>query len=227
MSKRYKLGLVTLGQSPRVDVEPSLRSILGDDIQVCQRGALDGLSAQEIKSLAPVEGEAGIETCMHGENSIVNGVYVAKKYLLPRLVDAAEFLEKQCDYFFLLCSGQFPDLKKAVPGIIEPIVIIRSVVESIAANGHLCIVGPQSDMSAAPAQWAPYAAEVSTSAASPYDGNDVLALAAEGAKNSGADFILMDDMGFTESQRKLVHEVSGITTLGALSITARVLQELI
>jgi len=48
-----KLGLITIGQSPRTDVTPDLIPIFGPDIQLCQAGALDGMTAQEIAAFAP------------------------------------------------------------------------------------------------------------------------------------------------------------------------------
>ncbi len=226
MKDTFTLGILTLGQSPRTDVEPSLRGILGDKVQFVQRGGLDGLTWKSIESLAPVAGEPSIETCVLMEGA-PKGVCVAKRHLLPRLISAARELEAQCDTFFLLCSGEFPALKQAVPQLIEPITFIRCVVAAVARHAHLCIIGPESDMAAAPAQWQPYSARVSTAASSPYEGKKRLAEAARMAKASGADYILLDDMGFTEEQRQLVRSVSGIITLNATSITARVLQELV
>ncbi|MGE4424503.1 MAG: AroM family protein [Pseudodesulfovibrio sp.] len=227
MNDTFTLGILTLGQSPRTDVEPSLRGILGDDVRFVQRGGLDGLSGESIENLAPVEGEPGIETCVPGGNGRPKGVCVAKRHLLPRLIAAARELETQCDIFFLLCSGEFPALKQAVPRLIEPIAFIRCVVAAVARHSHLCVIGPESDMAAASTQWQPYAARVSTAVSSPYDGKERLSEAARRAQASGAEYILLDDMGFTEGQRQLVRSVSGIATLNATSITARVLRELI
>ncbi len=227
MTKILRLGILTLGQAPRTDIEPTLRAILGERVVFVHRGGLDGLSDHGINHLAPVSGEAGIETCVRTGEEGVRGVVVAKKHLLPRLITAAHELETRCDAFFLLCSGQFPALKQAVPGLIEPIVCIRAVVAALAGHAHVCIIGPASDMPAAPAQWRPYVARVSTAAASPYDGNERLTRAAHTARAAGAEYILLDDMGFTEKQRQLVAAVSGIRTLNATSITARVLGELI
>ena len=227
MKKKFMLGILTLGQSPRTDIEPTLRAILGDSVLFVQRGGLDGLSDNAIKNLGPAQGEPGIETCVQAQGGGIHGVFVAKKYLLPRLIAAAHELETRCDAFFLLCSGQFPALKQAVPKLIEPIVFIHGVVTALAGHAHVCIIGPASDMADAPAQWRPYVAHVSTAAASPYDEKESLTRAACIAQTSGADYILLDDMGFTEEQRRLVRTVSGIRTLNAASITARVLQELI
>ena len=48
-----KIGAVTIGQSPRVDVTPDILPILGDKIELLQAGALDGLSREEIEDMAP------------------------------------------------------------------------------------------------------------------------------------------------------------------------------
>lgn len=227
MTHMVTLGILTLGQAPRTDIEPTFRAILGDRITFLQRGALDGLGDGDCARLAPAAGESGIETCVRNRDGAVGGVLVAKRLLLPRLLAAGRKLEAECDALLLLCSGRFPALKRAIPRLIEPITVIRSVVAALAGHGHLCVIGPQSDMATAPDQWRPYAAQVSTAAASPYGGREVLVRAALRAQAVGADSILLDDMGFTEQQRRMVRDASGLPTLNATSITARVLQELV
>lgn len=227
ISRMITIGLLTLGQAPRTDIEPTFRAVLGDGVAFSQRGALDGLKGCDCVELGPTEGESGIETCVRGLDGSVRGVLVAKRLLLPRLIAAGLKLAEECDALVLLCSGRFPALKRAVPRLIEPIVVVRSVVAALAGHGRLCIIGPESDMEAAPAQWRPYAAQVFTAAASPYDGQEALVRAALRAQTLGADYILLDDMGFTEQQRQTARKASGLPTLNATSITARVLQELV
>lgn len=227
MTHMVTLGILTLGQAPRTDIEPTFRAILGDRIAFRQRGALDGLGAGDCARLTPAEGEPGIETCLRKQNGVVRGVLVAKRLLLPRLIAAGQELDAECDALLLLCSGRFPMLKRAIPRLIEPITVIRSVVATLAGHGHLCVIGPESDMAAAPEQWSSSAARVSTAAASPYDGQEALVRAAFRAKTVGADYVLLDDMGFTELQRRTVRDTSGLPTLSATSITARILQELV
>ena len=50
------IGMITIGQSPRVDVVPEIREILGDGIEVLEAGALDGLSLEEVKGFSPRKG---------------------------------------------------------------------------------------------------------------------------------------------------------------------------
>ena len=51
-----KLGLLTLGQTPREDVTPTLQFILGKSVQIIEKGGLDELSG---RTFAGVEGGFG------------------------------------------------------------------------------------------------------------------------------------------------------------------------
>ena len=53
MTRGLRLGALVIGQSPRPDVERELRAVLGEDIEIDLRGALDGLSRAEIDRLTP------------------------------------------------------------------------------------------------------------------------------------------------------------------------------
>ena len=52
-----KIGAITVGQSPRVDLIPEIQPILGDSVEIIQSGALDGLSKEEISKFVPRPGE--------------------------------------------------------------------------------------------------------------------------------------------------------------------------
>ncbi|MFN8452211.1 MAG: AroM family protein [Anaerolineae bacterium] len=51
------VGFVVLGQSSVDDVVPALTKRLPSGVRVLRRGALDGLTPDEIAALAPAEGE--------------------------------------------------------------------------------------------------------------------------------------------------------------------------
>ena len=44
---KRKLGVITIGQSPRDDVIPEMVEFIGKDIEVLQAGALDGLTLRK------------------------------------------------------------------------------------------------------------------------------------------------------------------------------------
>lgn len=51
-----KIGAITVGQAPRVDVTPDIEPLLRG-ITLVQRGALDGMTKEELKAIEPEEGD--------------------------------------------------------------------------------------------------------------------------------------------------------------------------
>ena len=51
---KKKLGVITIGQSPRSDVVPEIIPYLGDNVEVIEAGALDGLTYEEMKNIKPL-----------------------------------------------------------------------------------------------------------------------------------------------------------------------------
>lgn len=41
---KKKIGAITIGQSPRIDVIPEMQEILGENVIILEAGALDGLT---------------------------------------------------------------------------------------------------------------------------------------------------------------------------------------
>ena len=48
-----KVGLITVGQSPRSDVVPDMAAILGGDVEIVEAGALDGLEPRADRARSP------------------------------------------------------------------------------------------------------------------------------------------------------------------------------
>ena len=56
-TEKFRVGLITIGQSPRVDITSDIKDVLGSQIEIVECGALDNLSHEEINALRPSEGE--------------------------------------------------------------------------------------------------------------------------------------------------------------------------
>ena len=52
-NEMIKIGAITIGQSPRVDLMPDMEKIFMDSIEVIQMGGLDGLTKEEIETFTP------------------------------------------------------------------------------------------------------------------------------------------------------------------------------
>lgn len=219
----YPIGLLTLGQSPREDVTPTLRALLGRSVRILERGGLDGLDGDGLRELMARNGEPPLETRLRGGMAIG----LSREAVLPRLAAAAAELCRSCEHVLLLCSGEFPALAAACPRLIQPVHILRGAVAALAAHRTLGIIGPESDLEEAPDQWRPYAGRVICAPASPYGDPADMAAAGRSLAARGADLILMDDMGFSDRHRRTTARAAGIPVLCATTVTARVLRELV
>ena len=218
-----KLGLLTLGQTPRSDVTPTFRAILGDSLQIMERGGLDGLSQAQLQVFQAQAGEHQLETRLGSGAAIA----VSRKALLPRLIQAAEELRRECPVTLLLCSGEFPALAQACPALIQPIHFLRGALTALAGHRLLGLIGPEADLPAAPGQWAPYAPRVICAPASPYQPLAVTVQAGLDLAGRSAEAIFLDDMGFSEEHRTAVAQQVRRPVLCATTLTARVLDELL
>jgi protein AroM len=218
-----RLGLLALGQTPRDDVAPTFRSMLGRSVQILEAGALDGLSADALGAFRVREGEAPLETRLRGGIAIE----LSREALLPRLLATAAQLADRCDSILLLCSGENPALAAACPKLIQPIHILRGAIDAIARQRVLGLIGPASDLDEAPAQWAPYAPRLLCAAASPYGPPAQAEAAGRDLAERGAQVIYLDCMGFNEAHRVAISRSAGLPVLAATTLTARVLCEMI
>lgn len=217
-------GLLTLGQSPRTDVSPTFDAILGGEAAYGQAGALDGKSLDEIRSLAPGPGETGIETRLADGAAVM----LSRRKLLPLLAGQGKRLALGCRHVVLLCSGAFPELRRPDISLVEPVVLVRGIIKTLARGKTLGVVGPASDMAEAPEQWRAYARNVVTAAASPYGGDiRMVTQAAMAAESQGAHVLLLDDMGFTMDHAAAARSGVGIPVICATTATAGLMKEMV
>ena len=105
-----KVGLITVGQSPRSDVVPDMAAILGGDVEIVEAGALDGLTRAEMEPLAP-EGDDEILVTRLADGS---SVFVGKSKMITRIEAKIAALEDRgVALNVLLCTGEFPKLRRA------------------------------------------------------------------------------------------------------------------
>ena len=100
-----RIGLITIGQSPRSDVVPDMAAVLGGDVEIVEAGALDGQSRERIAALGP-EGDDEILVTRLADGS---SVFVGKSRVIP-LVEAriAQLEDRGVALNVLLCTGAFP-----------------------------------------------------------------------------------------------------------------------
>ncbi len=109
---KHRIGAITIGQSPRTDVIPEIQQLVEFDIEFVEIGALDGLTLDEVETLAPKTGDYLLHTRMKDGSAVTIG----KEAILPRMQACVDTLTQQgVEFIALLCTGKFPEFDSPVP----------------------------------------------------------------------------------------------------------------
>jgi len=219
-----RIGAITIGQSPRADVIPEMTPFFGQDVDIVERGLLDGRSAPEIQAMKPPPGEAVLVSRLRDGTEVSISAGWARE-ALPAAI--AELEELGCYLIVLLCTGEFPGLSSRIP-LVLPQRLLFHTVSALARELHLGVIVPSPlQISGATARWRPAAARVTAVSGSPYGEGRELDAAARRLAVEGVDIVVLDCMGHAMRHRALVQGVVGRPVILARTLVARVLGELL
>jgi protein AroM len=223
-----RIGLITIGQSPRDDIVPEMLAQLGRDVDVIQAGAIDGLTLEQVLELAPRGDEAWSVSRMQDGAE----VRLAKRELVPRMQQRIDELEAQgVDLIVPLCASNWSALRCNVPFINPGAALMPIVYAMLRPGGTLGMISPtEAQAQLAQARAAESPAPVVSTDAQPYadDPSEQLrqsAAAGQLLREAGADLIYMGCMGHTRAMRATVREVSGKPTLTANGVIASLIAQ--
>ena len=221
-----RVGLITVGQSPRTDVVPDMAAILGADIDIIEAGALDGLSRDEIARLAP-QGDDEILVTRLADGS---SVFVGKKPVIPRVEARIAALEDRgVALNVLLCTGAFPRLAARRP-LLEPQPLLLGLLRAMTFPGRLGVLTPSDrHVPQTGDRWRAAGFDPVVAPLSPYQEDDPAAVrrAADALRAGGAGLVVMDCIGFRRKTRDEIAHLTGAPTLVANLLVARVAAELL
>lgn len=217
-----KIGLITLGQSPRDDILPDMRMILGDEFEILEAGALDDYTFEDVERLPVGEGDQILVTRMRDGRE----VRVTKNFIVPLIQRRISELEDEVEIILLLCTGRFPDFKSRAL-IVTPSEIVRGAVNAAIRRGRLGVVYPAREQTAhAQREWGREGLEVYADAASPYGPEEEIIALADRLAGENLDLILLNCMGFGHRTKLLIRERTGRPVIQANTLVARVLREI-
>jgi protein AroM len=221
---KTRIGMVTVGQAPRVDVVPEMREILGPDVEVIERGALDGVSREAMIALAPGPADDILVTRLADGSS----VFVGKAQITPRVKAKIADLETTEDVALtvLLCTGAFKGIAGTRP-LVEPEKVLLGMVRAVSFPGRLGVLTPSArHVSQTEARWRAHGFDPIVVPMSPYEhGAD--AGTGEAFRTGGAGLVILDCIGFRRDARRALQEAAGVPVLVANLLVARVVAELL
>jgi len=220
-----RLGLVTIGQSPRDDVVPELRRFLPPDVRIYEAGALDDLSPEEIAAHLPLSPERTLVTRLRDGTEVV----VDAEFVHGRLQAVIERLGRGVDLIGLLCSGKFPDFESPVP-LLVPHRLLRGVLSALLLPGPLGVLVPSPEqVGPAEEELRDWGIDAVVCATSPYRGDLRSALGEQVSflRERGVAAVLLNCFGYGEASREFLQESLGVPVIAVRSLFARTLAELL
>ena len=218
-----KIGMLTIGQSPRDDLIPALKEILGKDIEIAEAGALDDLTIDDINKIDLKPEDYILVSRMRSGKEIK----ITKKFVVPRMQKQLDKIEAQdVRLTVVMCTGKFPQFKSKGL-VVTPSEILKGIVDGSLKAGKLAVVYPTAEQK-------PYAErdfgqeniELYADTVSPYEPEDVEGLLKR-LKHENPDLIFLNCFGFPISLKNKVIEATGKPVIHSSSVIARVLKELI
>lgn len=122
----HEIGAITVGQSPRVDVMPDLEPLLSG-IRVIQKGALDGMTREEMKKIEPEPGDYVLVSRLQDGSS----VRMSEKFILPIIQQYIDAFNRQgVEGILMLCTGEFPHFTSHIP-LLYPQKLLKAVTMAV------------------------------------------------------------------------------------------------
>ena len=235
-----KIGAITIGQAPRTDVTADILHIFDDSLELVQAGGLDGLTKEQSLKRMYKKGTLTKEQIAEfapGKDDYVlvsrltdgSSVTFAERHILPRLQDAINRMEDEgCSLIMMFCTGSFPETlsTRKIPMIYPCELLNRLVPLMTKKSDIICMTPSPLQTEQCENKWKKYVDHVKAVSASPYGEWDALEKAAEEIKNSEADLIVLDCIGYTQEMKKMFAEKTGKKVVLPRTLLARVVSEL-
>jgi protein AroM len=218
-----KIGMLTIGQSPRDDIIPPLKEILGLDNEILEAGALDDVTRSEIEGLVFRPDDYLLVSRLRDGAE----VKIHKRFILPHLQKRIhELEEKGATLIVIMCTGKFPPFQSQGL-IVTPQEILRGVLEATLKNGKLAVVYPAEEQThKAESDFRRDGITIYADHLSPYEAEADVDQLAERLNEQEPSLIFLNCFGYSPQVKRIVAERTGKPVIHSNVVVARVLKEL-
>lgn len=219
-----KLGMITIGQSPRKDVVPEMKKFLPEDTIIIEKGALDGLSKEEIELMKPKDKDYVLVSKLSDNTNVT----FAKRYIIPRIKESILELEvEKVDLILIICTGKFEEKFESKIPILYPDEIILGVVPSFLSGMRLAVITPEKkQIEQTRKKWEKIDKDVIVEYASPYEDINQLKQASMKIKGK-SDLVVLDCIGYTADMKEYVKKITDSFVICSKTLVARSIGEIL
>jgi len=219
-----RIGAITIGQSPRDDIIPDLKRLIGVEIPLKVYGILDNLEIEEMKKLAPGERDDVLMTRLRDGDSVALGYSWVVKGIRKCLADLQT---KGFEIVALLCTSHFSELENE-KGLIQTSKLVEEEVEEMVKRGRLGVLIPSAEqIPQSKKRWKHPGIKVFIASASPYGKKEEVISAVNKLVEHQVDIIVLDCIGYNLSLYKSLTKTIPIPLIFPLELLAQSLKKLI
>ncbi len=225
MQKKPRVGMISIGQSPRPDILSVFQDTWGEQIEMIEIGALDGLTHGDVKKMAPKEGDDVLVVRMADGTQYL----VGHDSLTPRIQACAGPLASQdSNAVILLCTGHFQPFHFSVPFIIPQKIVDNTVAALVETGNTVGVMIPTKEQQHQMRRnFADNGIVPVFASASPHIGEQGVIEAAFQLKRHDISLIIMHCFGYTPQMRQIVKATTGKPVLLPTRLVAKVTSELL
>lgn len=207
METMFRIGFVTIGQTPRADILDEIMPILPECVVPVEFGALDGIGPDAAAAMAPECGSEALVSRMADGSEVRIGERAVRIRLREKLAEAHG---AGCALCAILCTGSFDDLESPVPLITSDEVFHRGQRFSDGVKTIGVIVPLREQIETFLPLWTGYGKKVLMGCASPYGDPETIRKEALRLRDLGADCLCLDCMGFTAELGRRLQALTGL-----------------
>ena len=218
-----KIGMLTIGQTPRADLLPEVIKILGDGFEVVEAGALDGMTLDEVRGIEVLPDDYILVSRMRDGTE----VKITKRFVVPLVQEKIREIEgKGIRLSVIMCTGEFPTFESEGL-VVTPKEILKGVLDGALKKGRLGVVYPtEEQMPSSQENFGSDEVEVYADVISPYEGQEELQGLVERLSGQGLDLVFLNCFGFSSEVKEYISVKTGKPVIQSSAVVARVLKEL-
>jgi protein AroM len=223
----YKMliAMVTIGQSPRTDVTSDIADILGPEIRTIECGALDELGSMDITKLKPRPNERLLVTRLRDGSEVM----ISHERVVRLVNDCISRVQDKANVVVFLCTGEFKEVRSNKL-LIMPSDLLFRVVQSMLPRGVAGILVPSpNQFDDIRAKWKRKGLSLVLESLSPYretDDKSIREIASRFVEGR-ADILVLDCIGYSRRISQRLKELTGLPTVLARTLVARVVREIL
>lgn len=219
-----KIGMLTIGQSPREDIIPDFMEILGEGFEILEAGALDDLTLDDVKRIEFRPDDHLLVSRMRDGTE----VKITERFILPLMQKRIwELEEKGVRLALIMCTGKFPPFESKGL-VVTPHEILSGMLGGALKKGRLGVIYPAKEQALkAKSEHVRDGVEIYADYKSPYEGESDLTSLAERLAEQDLDLIFLNCFGFGREVKRVLKERTGKPVIQSNALIASVLKELV